>query len=138
MKTFIAPVALALLLPASAAIAATCTADIEKVTTRYGEVEQSLLKADAGHPLVVPLSDGRLVDLRGEEPRSAPLESWFTDEEMGKKAVTHQIATAQEASEAGKADACAQAVTAAFDILSSYEVQKAEEPARAPDGTSQQ
>jgi hypothetical protein len=67
--------------------------------------EKAARELAAKEPLLVVLSDGRIVNLSGEEELSKPLESWLNALDVNRKAVT-DLTAAQELLESAKEEDC--------------------------------
>lgn len=66
-----------------------CLEHIASLTASVGEAEaqrvamrEDVIAAAHKHPLIVTMSDGRIVNLAGEAPLSEPFESWFVNEDV--------------------------------------------------------
>jgi hypothetical protein len=67
--------------PDCAARLAEMQSSIDEIGTRLEERRGEMLAAAGREPLLVTLSDGRIVWLGGEEELSEPYESWFVSED---------------------------------------------------------
>ncbi len=83
-----------------------CASELTRIENSANELEQEMIKKDSDHPLVVVMADGSFSDLRGEEPRSQPLESWMTGEGSGRNKYQTGFTAAKEFQAKGAPEDC--------------------------------
>ena len=98
-----------------------CLAQLDQLVSTAFDLEQRMIRKDIDHNLVVEMSDGTAADLRGEEPRSQPLESWMDGVEGGKTLYTAGLSKAREFAEANDIENCLNALGELRQIIGDYD-----------------
>ncbi len=99
---------------------ANCQGELDVLTKSAFDLEQKMLRKDIDSPLVVEMADGSLADLRGEEPRSQPLESWMDGAKGGRQVFETGLSKVREFASAGDDENCQKGVLELKEILVDY------------------
>jgi len=85
---------------------ADCAKDIDQLEATFDDRLKSERSDLTGHPLVLEMADGGLVDMRGEEMDAKPTERWFVTDKDAVESIRSGIENARQAYSQGDTAKC--------------------------------